>query len=194
MKRRQGARVFRLSRSLKRMGRSIGRRNRGAIARTAIRDHRICKKLVPLLGKKMRKEMQKMCKLSTNSILRNKDPAHFNVEAVVREMEQHAPITKSLLEDCLSGRRKSSATEQKNKGRTKSRIIPAQKVVGICCALLLRARSQRMNALQQVVSLILYCGHASKRVSVLHSAYEFYDCCFCLPLVLSYRFTQGYRS
>ena len=37
-------------------------------------------------------------------------------------------------------------------------------VVGVYCAILLRGRSQRMSLLQHVISLILYCGHASKQV------------------------------
>ena len=79
-------------------------------------------------------------------------------------MESHAPITLSLLRSCLTGRKPSKASNQRRKGQTKSRIIEPDRVVGICSATLLRGRSHQMNLLQHIVSTILYCGHASKRV------------------------------
>lgn len=176
-KKNKKSRVFQITRSLKRLGRSLGCCYRNAIAKHAVNDKKICDRIVKLLGKKVQAEMKRMCLLSTDSVLRNKDPESFNLGDVYKEMEQHAPITKSILESCLSGRRKSSATELKRKGRTKSRMADKNKVVSVCCAILLRARSQRMNALQKVVSLILYCGHASKRVSK-------YSCvCYCATMV-----------
>ncbi len=84
--------------------------------------------------------MKKMCLLSTDSVLRKKDPESFDLWHVNKEMEEHAPITKSFLESCLSGRRKSTATELNRKGRTKSRMADTSKVVSVCCAILLRAR------------------------------------------------------
>ena len=75
-----------------------------------------------------------------------------------------APITKSVLLSCLTGHRKSSATEIKKKGSTKCRMADSAKIISVCCCILLRARIQRMNALQMMVSLIHYCGHASIRV------------------------------
>ena len=41
-----------MSRSLKRMGKSVGRCNRNAIAKHAVSDKRICNKIVKLLGMK----------------------------------------------------------------------------------------------------------------------------------------------
>ena len=168
MKNKQTSRVFRLSRSLRRLGRCVGRRNRWAIAGQAVKDERICNKVVKLLGKKVEKEMKKMFALSTRSILRQRDPTsleEFELGSVIKDMEKHAPNTLSLLRSCLAGRKQSKASRLKTKGRTKPRVIDADRVVIVCCAILLRGRSQRMNILQRIVSLILYCGHASKRVS-----------------------------
>ena len=58
-----------MSRSLKRMGKSVGRCNRNAIAKHAVSDKRICNKMVKLLGRKVEKEMKEMCLLSTDSAL-----------------------------------------------------------------------------------------------------------------------------
>ncbi len=44
------------------IGRSIGRCNRGSIARQAVGDGKICVRIVKLLGKKMEKE-KRMCLL-----------------------------------------------------------------------------------------------------------------------------------
>lgn len=169
VKKNQNARVFPLTRSLKRLGRSVGRCNRGSIARQVVNDDKICQKIVKLLGKKIEREMKTMCKLSTNSVLRRRDPEGFNLDSVITEMKKCAPNTLSLLRNCLSGHRRSEATEMRTRGRTKSRIFGVDKVVSVCCAILLRGRSQRMNGLQRIVSMILYCGHASKRVRNLYT-------------------------
>ena len=62
------------------------------------------------------------------------------------ELEAHAPITKSMLLSCLNGHRESSATIKKN-GHTKCRMADSAKIISVCCCILLRARSLRMNAL-----------------------------------------------
>ena len=121
-----------------------------------------------------------MCTLSTRSILRQRDPTsleEFELGSVIKDMEKHAPNTLSLLRSCLAGRTQSKASRLKTKGRTKSRVIDADRVVSVCCAILLRGRSQRMNILQRIVSLILYCGHASKRVSKTNTPCLFFACC-----------------
>ena len=136
----------------------MGRCNRKAIARQAVKNKVICSKVVKYLGDKIAREM---CAKSTNSILRSKNFNEFKLSCVITEMESHAPITLSLLRSCLTGRKPSKASNQRRKGLTKSRIIEPDRVVGICSAILLRGRSQQMNLLQHIVSTILYCGHAS---------------------------------
>ncbi len=168
MKKQRASRVFRLSRSLKWLGRSVGRRNRKSIALQAVQDKRICMQVVKFLGQKITKEMKKMCAKSSNSILRSRNFQQFQLSSVILEMKEHAPNTLSLLCSCLAGCRNSRATNLSRKGRTKSRVIEPDRVVAISCAILLRGRSQRMNLLQHIVSMILFCGHASKRVSWLN--------------------------
>lgn len=167
MKRKKDARVFPLTSSLKRLGRSVGLRSRKSIARQAVMDDGICQKVVRYLGPKISKEMKAMCSIKTNSILRSRDPLsleQFQLQTIVNEMQHVAPKTLSLLRSCLASRKPSKATNVKSKGRTKSRVFECDNVVAVCCAILLRGRSQRMNLLQRIVSLILYSGHSSKRV------------------------------
>ncbi len=163
----RNSKVLPLPASLKRLGRSVGRRNRKSIARQAVMDDRICNKLLHYLGRKLAKEMKCMCSMKTNSVLRAKDPTSlqkFNFKALIEEMRSVAPKTLSLLRSCIANRKRSRATNVKTKGRTKSRVFDCDNVVGVCCALLLRGRSQRMNLLQRLVSCVLYSGHSSKKV------------------------------
>ena len=54
--------------------------------------------------------------------------------------------------------------------KLKSRIVD---IVSVCCALL-RGRTQRMNLLQRIISIVLYCGHTSKRVSSLNEGMKMF--------------------
>ena len=107
--------------------------------------------------------MKKLCSKRVNSLLRRKDCTslqEFNIHGVISEMKVHAASVLTLLRGCLQGRNRSRAK------KTKSRAFDEDLVVGICSAILLRGRSQRMSLFQRVISLILYSGHASKRVSM----------------------------
>ena len=72
VKKHSKARVFQLSRSLKSLGRSVGRRNRSSIARQAMKDSRIRKKVVERMGKLMSQELTNLASLKSNSMLRNR--------------------------------------------------------------------------------------------------------------------------
>ena len=155
--------MYNVSRSLKKLGKSVGRANRASIARQVVKDERIQLKVINLLSTTLGKEMKKLCSKRVNSLLRRKDCIslqEFNIHDIVNEMKVHAPSVLTLLRGCLQGRNRSRTN------KTKSRVFDEDLVVGVCCAILLRGRSQRMSLLQRVISLILYCGHASKRVSV----------------------------
>ena len=83
----------------------------------------------------------------------------FSSLLFIEEMKAHAPSVLTVLRGCVHGRRRSRAKKQK------SRMTDVDTLVSVCCAILLRGRSQKMNLLQRIISLILFCGHASKRVS-----------------------------
>ena len=146
MRRATSSRILPLTNSLKRLGRNVGRRNRRSIARQAISDSWIRERIVDLLGK-------------TDSILRKRSHGilhKLNVQAVVSEMEKHAPHTLAILRSCLAGCKRSKAKNERRKCRTKTRIVDVNRVVAVACTILLRGRSQRVNLLQCIVSLILY--------------------------------------
>lgn len=160
VKRKKGSRVYQLSRSLKRFGQSLGRSNRKSIARQAVNDARIRPHLIHYLSKQITKEMKHFCSDRVKSVLCSKNlnsVQSFDIKSIIQEMEKHSPSILSILRGCLAGRRASKAQ--------KPRKFEVDHVVAVCCAILLRGRSQRMNLLQRIISLVLFSGHASKRVS-----------------------------
>ena len=72
VKKQSKARVFQLSRSLKSLGRSVGRKNRSGIERQVVKDSRIRKKVIECMGKLMSQELTNLASLKTNSMLRNR--------------------------------------------------------------------------------------------------------------------------
>lgn len=172
LKKKKSARVYQL-RSLKKLGRSVGRANRSAIARQVMRDDRIRTRVIELIGTHLRKEMKKLCTKVVTSVLRKADcdsVRGFTIQSIIEEMKTHAPSVLTVLRGCLHGRRRSRAKKQK------SCTIDVDTLVSVCCAILLRGRSQKMNLFQRIISLILFCGHASKRVSnTLNNKLYFFD-------------------
>ena len=66
--------------------------------------------------------MKAMCAMKTDSILRKRSRGilhKLNVQAIVSEMEMHAPHTLAILRGCLA---QSKAKNERRKGRTKTRI------------------------------------------------------------------------
>ena len=160
MKQRAKAKVHHLSHSLKKLGRSIGRRNRRSIARQSMNDPKIKKRIIQLTGEHIRKEMKTMCGLGTISLLRDFTPARlrsFQWADLVAEMQQSAPTLLEILRGCV--------TRKKRKDRVgKTYRVSDESVIGICAAILLRHQNPQLNLVQQIVSLLLYSGHAPKMV------------------------------
>ena len=158
--------MFQLSHSLKRLGRSIGRKNRSSIAHQAMKDTRIRKRVIERMGKLMSKELTQLASLKANSMLRDQSCntlAGFSWHSLLQELEKETPVTLSLLKQCVHIKRCSHKGQEK--GGRKARRLPNEEVaIGMCFAILMRTRSQRMNLVQRLISLLLYGGHAPKQV------------------------------
>ena len=72
----------------------------------------------------------------------------FRRKNLIKELPQHAPTLLHVLKGCTLTKHK------KNRNAT----------IGMCAAILLRFRNQKMNLLQRIISLILYAGHSAKMV------------------------------
>ena len=107
---------------------------RESISRQVMKDKRIRLKVVEIMGTDAGKEMKKLCSKKVNSILCKRDfgsVQSFDIQAVIKEMEEHAPSVLTILRGCLLGRKPS-----KHK-KLKSRIVDIDLLVSVCCALLL---------------------------------------------------------
>jgi len=157
---RKRTQVHRLTRSLKAIGRSVGRRNRAAIARQVLKDPHSRQKVLGVLGKDLQHELSSACTVSCNSGLRNTSPEklqRFSWESLLDELQDTAPTLLHLLRSCVTVKKPPSHQRKTNRSRDTT-------IVGLYAAILLRHRNYQMNLVQRVISIMLYSGHASKQV------------------------------
>ena len=160
-------RVLRLTSSLKRLGRSVGRRSRRSIALQALKDSRIRKQVLAILTKDIQKELKAMCATGKASLLRAIEPAaltSFSWKALGAELQQIAPTLFSILDGSLHVHIPPS--QMKRRKTDKLRRVSKAAIVGLCAAILCRYRNQSMNLVQRLVSVILYKGGANKQVII----------------------------
>lgn len=146
---------------MKRIGRSVGRRNPGAIARQAMAHPKVKQAVIRVAGKLVRKEMMAMCKRDDPSVLRNSSREamqSFSWDSLVDELQEKAPTFLQLLRGCIRTKRRLVSKT----GR--SYIANENTIIGLCAAILLRHRNTRMNLVQRIISVILYSGHTPKQV------------------------------
>ena len=80
------------------------------------------------------------------------------------ELEKEAPITLSLLKQCAHIKIRAHKPRSEG-GKSRCRIPNEEAAVGMCFAILMRARSQRMTLVQHLISILLYGSHTPKQVS-----------------------------
>ena len=78
----------------------------------------------------------------------------FKWPLVMDEMNQHAPVLLQILNCCTSTRRLRANRNS---------------VIATCTAMLCKLRSSKMSLIHKVLSLVLYAGHASKKVAIYSS-------------------------
>ncbi len=160
MKRQKRSSNHHLTSSLKKLGKSVGRRNPSAIARQVMSHRKTKEAVLRETGLILRKELQTLCKSSAPSMLRGTSPQAlktFQWDSLVDELEERSPTLLEVLRACVSRRRRKS-----RKGR--SYAASENTVIGLCAAILLRHRNIKMNLVQRVLSLLLYSEHTPKQV------------------------------
>ncbi len=155
-----------LPKSLKTLGRSIGRKSRTSIARQSLKDQGIRKKILGYLGKDIQHELTGLCKKSFASVFRGRSAEvlqEFSWDQVVEELKNRAPTLHTFLNGCVDVKRRERPSKKAR--RAKKAYRPSNSaVLGVCASILLRHKNQQMNVLQCLVSLILHRGHAGKQV------------------------------
>ena len=115
----------------------------------------------------MSQELTNLASLKAFSMLRNQSCQaleQFSWKELLVELEKETPITLSLLKQCAHVKRCVHKPSGEG-GRSNRRIPNEEAAVGMCFAILMHARSQRMKLVQRLVSILLYGSHAPKQVS-----------------------------
>ena len=106
MKRRPGSRhtIHYLAGSMKKIGKSVGRRNCRSIAKQVMSHQRIRKCTLQKVGRLLKKDMNNICSKEASSLLRKRTPdamRSFAWRDLAQELEQHSPILYQVLKDCV---------------------------------------------------------------------------------------------
>ncbi len=136
------------------MGRSIARGSKQALVDQCFGDPEVHNYILKMTGQILRRELKAMCSAEVQSVLSSMsktDLETFTWDKLENELTLHAPTLRSILYACMVTRR-----PRANRAAA----------VGICAAVLLKYRYQRMSLVQKVIALILYAGHCGKQVHV----------------------------
>ena len=147
-------RTYTMTPRRRKLCRPLARGSRCPLARRCMSDHTIRKYTVKGMGASLRHEVAKLCSDDSVFVLRNKHPnmlKSFTWEGILNEAKELAPTLTDLLLLCTKTR--------------KPRKKKQKAIIGVLIAVLCKHRRPTLSLIQQIVSLILYSGHASKRVS-----------------------------
>ena len=173
MKRKAGSKhsISYLSHSLKKVGRSVGRKNPAAIARQVASHARIRKHLVKEMGKLIQKEMRRTCEIKNPSFLRGCEVDNmlsFTWSFLIKELGKTAPTLLQLLTDSVARkRRRGHSTKPSHHAKDEA-------IIGVCAAIMLCHHYQHMNLFQRLVSVLLYSDHVPVQVSNTYNCIHFW--------------------
>ena len=167
IKRKNSSTVHRLTPSMKKLAKSIGRHDPNSIARQVMSHSRVKTAVIKKMSRVVCREMEDMCKINTHSILRDSSPETlkaFNWDVLIHELNSKAPTFIQLLQGFLhtKKRRRSYRCPPKKSNQTPEKIV-----IGVCASIILRHRNIHMNLLQRLVSVVLYSGHTNKQVCIV---------------------------
>lgn len=137
----------------KRLGKAVARRFHSSVADECLKQSETRKVLFQKLVHLLRKDVKRMCSNEVSSVLQDKKAkalSDFTWQKLMVELAANAPTLLQVLQGCTFTR-----TPRKNRVAT----------IGMCAAILLRFRHQRMNLVQRILSLILHAGHSAKLVN-----------------------------
>ena len=146
----QRNRYFYLSRSLKRIGKYVGRGNRKSIAKAVCDNDSLRSEVIVSVSRMIRKEVKKVCSKNHKSMLRVKSRTaleSFTWDRVWSEIRVNAPILTSILKGTFAS--------------TDDSIFP---LLCVAVSILLKVSNPQVNLVQYILSLVLKLGHATKQV------------------------------
>lgn len=147
-----GPRIYTLTPSRKPIGKAVARGSRLSIASQCLNDEGVSKHVIKKICKIVHSEMEALCSDRVDSTLKHhsrEELLSFSWGKIYDEMRQHAP---TLLEILLAA----TATRCARPNR--------EAVISLCSAVICKLRRPQMSAAQKTLSILLYAGHASKKV------------------------------
>ena len=132
--------------------------------------------ILKVIGKIVQREVAAICSDKHHSVLRlNTKDSVTNFEYVISnlmgEMSHRAPVLLSILQSCL---------------KTKTPRRNTDVLVTMITSILCKNRRPSACLFQRIVSLLLYSGHASKKVSSIKKASCIHHHCTKLHILNSY--------
>ena len=82
----------------------------------------------------------------------------FKWDDVVAELTARAPTLHSVLKMCVEVKRRARRPHKRSYRNSDVAVM------GVCASVILRHKNHHMNALQNIISLLLHRGHAGKQV------------------------------
>jgi hypothetical protein len=152
VKKQRSHRVYRLTRSLKHLGKSVGRRSRNSIVNQVIKDDRMQKKVVTKVGNLIFKELVKTSLRKSNSLFGKNTPSaveNFKWSDLSHDLKRTMPTFFTIMNACTP-----------SKPETKDMIIA---VLG---GIVIKNHNEKLNFIQRLISVLLYASHCPKMVRI----------------------------
>ena len=152
--------------SFKRIGKSLRYKKSSYTARTCLALPGVKAEALKQVITSVKLECRHLCQVKPRpSVLRVRSVdvlKYFSWKGVIRELKRKAPTFLAILQAAAQSNRPRIAARG---GKRSKHIHQAREnVVGMAAAVLLKERNQHMCKLQTIVGILLYAGHASKKV------------------------------
>ena len=154
-----------LSKTLAPIGLALSKGNWLSVAQSVVNCAEMRKLVIDAVLKRVTGECETLCSTMSKTKLRLSKPddlMSFNWTAVAEELQQKAPTFFAFLSAVISRHRQ----RNRHKGATLESCFPA---LCTAAAILLKQRCDKMNALQQLIGVIMFHGNASKQVKLMHA-------------------------
>ena len=125
-----------------------------AIVSNCLEDAVVKKHINSKVGNLVQTEITNLCSNRCNSVLRRHSKEYllsFKWDDVQKEMQEYVPTLLSLLQSAIHTRRPRPNQDA---------------VIAMCTAMMCKLRRPDMSIAHKTLSLILYAGHASKKVCI----------------------------
>ena len=132
---------------------SIARGNWKIVVSRTLKDPVKREYIVECVGRILKYELRQLCSDKCSSLLRSNKPddiTNFKWINVIEEAQKCMPVLLKLLRKCTE-----TPTERDN----------VTAVIGVIITILAKHQRPQLSLFQKVVSILLYSGHSSKRVS-----------------------------